>query len=147
MSSNGYQRTTHGPEILLKKRWPFKRNFLLDTDLEVSMHLDLDVLDDNHQRTITIIEQIITPQASAIKAQLSPDKTYFVNSDNANSHFFGKDLTPSDLARYSLYNEKTCIWDSNPRQPESQSGALPTELRSPQCLSHAWQDSNLQPSA
>ena len=23
-------------------------------------------------------------------------------------------------------------WDSNPRQPESQSGALPTELRSPQ---------------
>ena len=118
MSSNGYQRTTHGPEILLKKRWPFKRNFLLDTDLEVSMHLDLDVLDDNHQRTITIIEQIITPQASAIKAQLSPDKTYFVNSDNANSHFFGKDLTPSDLARYSLYNEKTCICETPlSRQP------------------------------
>ncbi len=118
MSSSGYQRTTHGPEVLLKKRWPFKRNFLLDIDLEVSMHLDLDVLDGNHQRTITIIEQIITPQASAIKAQLSPEKIYFVNSDNANSHFFGKNLTPTDLAKYSLYNEKTCICETPlSRQP------------------------------
>ena len=37
-------------------------------------------------------------------------------------------------------------WGSNPRPPESQSGALPTELRSP-FKKHAWQDSNLQPSA
>ena len=28
-------------------------------------------------------------------------------------------------------------WDSNPRRPESQSGALPTELRPPQ-LSHKY---------
>ena len=39
-------------------------------------------------------------------------------------------------------------WDLNPRQPESQSGALPTELRPPQTLIwHARQDSNLLPSA
>ncbi len=49
-------------------------------------------------------------------------------------------------------------WDLNPRQPESQSGALPTELRPPQnnssfllILHHlkwcARQDSNLLPSA
>lgn len=118
MSSSGYQITANGPEVLLKKRWPFKRNFLLDSDLEVNMHLDLDVLHGNHQRTITTIEQIITPQASAIKAQLSPEKRYFVHTDNANSQLLGKDLTPSDLARYSLYNEKTCICETPlDRQP------------------------------
>ena len=34
---------------------------------------------------------------------------------------------------WALYlgNKRGERWDSNPRQPESQSGALPTELRSP----------------
>jgi hypothetical protein len=38
--------------------------------------------------------------------------------------------------RYAhLYSKKWGgRWDSNPRRPESQSGALPTELRPPQCL-------------
>ena len=34
-------------------------------------------------------------------------------------------------------------WDSNPRQPESQSGALPTELRSPVILSNLKSDTKL----
>ena len=44
-------------------------------------------------------------------------------------------------------------WGSNPRQPESQSGALPTELRPPKFnidARFAWcarQDSNLRPPA
>ena len=37
-------------------------------------------------------------------------------------------LPLGDIPLWEKWGER---WDSNPRQPESQSGALPTELRPP----------------
>ncbi len=62
---------------------------------------------------------------SATLATCAPPATWWVETETV--------TRPKHPTR-RIWGER---WDSNPRLPESQSGALPTELRSP-CLSQAF---------
>ena len=119
--------------VLLGKCWPFDRATLLSPDVEVSFSLATSLLDEKHQFTMRVAQEVLAPKAQAIKAALSNDTVYYIQSGESPCKGFkgtASEISNLQLIEMSMYSDKINILPSPLQAYSMHSGVRYTVSRS-----------------
>ena len=134
-STDGYNTycTDDLDYVLVGKCWPFDRATLLSPDIEVRFSLATSLLDEKHQFTMRVAQEVLAPKAQAIKAALSNDTVYYIQSGESPCKGFkgtASEISNLQLIEMSMYSDKINILPSPLQAYSMHSGVRYTVARS-----------------
>ena len=101
--------TSGQDSLLFEKSWPLNRNPLLSDEYSIELSLDLPLMQKIHNHAEIAISTTLLKKAQEIKLELSPEKQYYVETDDGLHRSTGESLTTSALLQLSLLKDRTAV--------------------------------------